>query len=97
MHIIDIANAVIYKRHGWAVADQFDDTIYDYSRDNLAEQNLNALSYILDELKDLCSGNSYTFTEDALEELEPYMEALEEYINDPYEDEDEEESEEEQN
>lgn len=96
MHIIDIANAVIYKNHGWAVAEQFDDTIYNYSRKNLQNQNLNALSYILDELKDLCSSNSDTFTEDALDEMQDYMEALEEYLNSANEDDDEDESEDEQ-
>ena len=96
MHIIDIANAVIYKNHGWAVAEQFDDTIYNYSRKNLQNQNINALSYILDELKDLCSKNSDTFTEDALDEMQDYMDALEEHLNSEDEDEDEDESEDEQ-
>lgn len=93
MHIIDIANAVIYKNHGWAVAEQFDDTIYNYSRKNLQNQNLNALSYILDELQDLCDKSDKTFTDDALEDLEDYMESLEEFLNNSDEDEDESEDE----
>jgi len=92
MHIIDIAHAVIYKNHGWAVAEQFDNTIYNYTRKNLERQNSNALSYILDELKDLCSRNSDTFTEGALDEMKDYIDTLEEYLNSEASDEDEDES-----
>ena len=76
MDIRDIALTVIYKEHGWAVADQFEMTWDDQSVNSFSEQNLNALEYIYTTISELA--HSDALTEDAIEELEEYLESMDE-------------------
>jgi hypothetical protein len=72
-----IAYDRIYSNHGWAVAEQFEDTFS--VGQSFDEQNINALKYIHESLKSLC--NSRVMDEYAQEELVSYMEDLMEHIN----------------
>jgi len=90
MHVFDVVSKVIYAEHGWAVAEQFDDTAGDPGA--FPQQNINALEYIKGTVKDLVIYGP--FDEDSTDELRDYLEDLEEYLNEPYggDDEDEKES-----
>ena len=64
----ELASAYIYRQHGWAVAEQFDSVYDDGSKENLSEQNLNALRYIEQALAELVE-DSDVLSEDAVEDL----------------------------
>ena len=72
----DILSALIYKEHGWAVSDQFDDTYSD--RDCFEEQNLNALDYIFDTVR--AALESELFSEDSEEDITVYLYDLSEHL-----------------
>lgn len=80
MTIIQIASDVVRAHHGWAVAEQFDDTVADTSEKNLCVQNLRALELILESIQDLI--DSRVFTKDAETELRSYVEEVSSYLND---------------
>ena len=71
MHIIDLCGLVkglITSAHGWAVADQFEDS---FNGESFEEQNSNALVYIKGAVQGLIS--SRLLSEDATEELQEYL------------------------
>ena len=77
MHVFEVTSKVIYAIHGWAVAEQFDDTCSD--TEAFDEQNTNALRYIQTTVKELVKYGP--FDEDATDELEQYLNELTEYLN----------------
>jgi len=82
MNIQSIAEAVVYKQHGWAVADQFVSTWENPTRSEFGACNENALEYIRKTIGGLLT--SGILEEDAMDELEEYLEAMEqaiEYMN----------------
>jgi hypothetical protein len=79
MYDIDLCILVksyINSYHGWAVADQFEDT---FNGEPFEDQNANALSYIKDSIEGLIS--SGLLAEDAQEELIEYRESLVVYLS----------------
>ncbi len=77
MHVFDVVSKVIYATHGWAVAEQFDDTAGNPSA--FKNMNLNALDLIKDTVKELAYDGP--FDEESIEELKEYLEDLEEFLN----------------
>ena len=53
MYTVDIVKAVVKSQHGWAVADQFENTFNDPTPDTFAEQNENALDYVKQTVEEL--------------------------------------------
>ena len=79
MHVIDLCGLVkslITSSHGWAVADQFEDT---FNGEPFEDQNANALSYIKDSIQGLIS--SGLLAEEAHWELIEYREGLVVYLS----------------
>jgi hypothetical protein len=76
MELKEILNAIIYKEHGWNVAGQFQDSYGD--RGSFGEQNINALSYILDTVREAL--DSSVFSDDAEVDIKAYLYDLEEYL-----------------
>ena len=76
MQLVDLVKAIISKQHGWAVAEQFEDT-FDGDED-FDSQNLSALRYILGTVTTLV--NSSLLNADAQGELSEYKNELEEYL-----------------
>lgn len=74
----DVASAFITSKHGWAVAEQFEDIYNDLSQQKLAEQNYNALKYIRQSIGDLV--NSGVLCEESREELIEVAEELTQYF-----------------
>ena len=77
INTLEIVKAFINSNHGWAVADQFENTFSDPSEENFSEQNINALNYILYTVKDLI--RSEVLSEDVTEELRDYYKVLNDY------------------
>lgn len=77
MHVFEVVSKVIYAQHGWAVAEQFDETCSD--RDTFEEQNFNALRLIRDTVKELVKFGP--FDEDSTDELEEYYNDLVQYMD----------------
>lgn len=75
MNIETIVTGVISNKHGWDVAEQFEDTWYNK---NFEEQNHNALTYIKDTVVDLI--NSDIFSEEVESELVDYLFKLKDYL-----------------
>jgi len=78
MHVFEVTSKVIYAIHGFAVAEQFDETYKDTS--TFEDQNTNALRYIQGTVNDLL--NRGPFDEDAEEELREYLVELIEFLKD---------------
>jgi len=77
MNAFKIAYDIINSRHGWSVAEQFEDT---YAKgQSFDEQNDNALKYILDELQQISKSN--VLNADAMADLAYYMENLKKYLS----------------
>ena len=70
-----LVEAFIAKKHGWAVAEQFLNT---YNGEAFEEQNMNALTYIEQTVRDVFRSN--LFNEEANDELEDYLTELREYL-----------------
>ena len=79
MDIQTIAEAIIYKQHGWAVAEQFETTWDDRSITTFGEQNETALEYIYGTISELIEGDS--LSEDAVDELEEYLGEMDNAMN----------------
>jgi len=77
MHVFDVVSKVIYAQHGWAVAEQFDDTCTDSSE--FENQNGTALHLIKRTVKELVYEGP--FDEDAIDELKDYYDDLVNYLN----------------
>jgi hypothetical protein len=76
MDLKEILNAIIYKEHGWAIAGQFHESYED--RDSFGKQNINALSYIFDTVREAL--DSSVFSEDAEVDMKVYLYDLEERL-----------------
>lgn len=76
MNVQEIVEAIISKKHGWAVAEQFTSTWEDPSIENIWEQNFNALNYIKGTIDNLAYFGDDIFTEDVIEELKDYLSKL---------------------
>ena len=79
MYEINLCNLVrsfINSYHGWAVADQFEDT---FNGESFEQQNGNALRYIKACVEDIISSN--ILSEEAQEELIEYREGLVIYLS----------------
>lgn len=66
---------IIENKHGWAVAEQFDDIL---KGEDLEEQNSNALRYILEVLERV-SGGEWEYWEGIIKE---YLEGIEQVSED---------------
>ena len=71
-----IIKAIINSEHGWAVAEQFEDTFHGES---FEEQNINALDYIKNCLKYNIM-KSDVFNNEAMEEIQEYYDELVKYL-----------------
>lgn len=79
MNINEIAEAIIYKQHGWAVAEQFEVTWDNQSIDSFTDQNSNALEYIRETILELT--HSDALTEYAIEDLHYYLKSMKEAMD----------------
>ena len=70
----ELVKAFINSLHGWAVADQFEDTFDPDGYTDFSAQNSNALKYIKDTVHSLI--NSDVLSEDSIEELQSYYDQL---------------------
>lgn len=78
MHVIDLCGLVkglITSAHGWAVADQFENT---FNGESFEEQNSNALVYIRSFIQGLLKSD--LLSDDAQEELQDYVDDLEDFL-----------------
>jgi hypothetical protein len=75
MQTVDVVKAVITAKHGWAVAEQFEDT---FNGESFEEQNYNALMYIRTTVENIL--RSEVLSEKAHDELFTYADDLEDYI-----------------
>lgn len=75
----ELVKAFINSHHGWAVADQFEDTFDPSGYTDFSAQNMNALRYIKDTVHSLI--NSDVLSEDSIEELQAYYDQLTEYLH----------------
>lgn len=78
MHVIDLCGLVkglITSAHGWAVADQFEDT---FNGEGFEKQNSNALVYIRSFIQGLLKSD--LLSDDAQEELQDYVDDLEDFL-----------------
>ena len=80
INLCDLVKAVINSRHGWAVADQFEDT---FNGESFEEQNTNALNYIRQTIKDLLE--SELLEGESENDLQDYADELEDYLATPSE------------
>ena len=79
MNVIDLCGLVkglITSSHGWAVADQFEDS---FNGEPFEEQNGNALAYIKSVIQGLIS--SRLLSEDATKELYEYLVDLKVFLS----------------
>lgn len=75
METVGLVKAVINSEHGWAVAEQFEDT---FNGETFEAQNHNALRYIKGVVEDIL--HSKILSEDAHDELHTYKENLDDYM-----------------
>lgn len=71
VQLVELVKGFINSHHGWAVADQFEDS---FEGEPLEEQNSNALVYIKACVEGILS--SGLLSEDAQEELQDYRDDL---------------------
>ena len=76
MYTSNLVKAVINDQHGWAVADQFEDT---FNGDPFEDQNYNALSYIHETITDLLGSD--LLSDSSNREIQEYLDKLDEYMN----------------
>jgi hypothetical protein len=76
MYTNTLVKAVINDQHGWAVADQFEDT---FNGDPFEDQNYNALSYIHETITDLLGSD--LLSDSSNREVQEYLDKLEAYMN----------------
>jgi hypothetical protein len=75
MNISDLVKTAIHFKHGWAVAEQFEDT---FNGESFEEQNYNALRYIQETIDVLLNGD--LLSEDAQDDLQLYADELMVYL-----------------
>lgn len=74
---VDLVKAFINSQHGWAVAEQFEETI---NQDiSFEEMNYNALKYIQQSVYALLKSD--VLSEDSESELNEYHDRLKDYLN----------------
>lgn len=76
METKEIIKSVINSKHGWAVADQFEDS---WDGEDFEKQNYNALKYIKGTIDAVL--RSKVFNEDTYDEIAYYQYKLNEYLN----------------
>lgn len=77
MTLNKIIKAIINNEHGWAIADQFEDTFI--GGEPFEQQNTNALRYIRNVIRYDILGNN-VFSDEAMNELREYYDKLAEYL-----------------
>lgn len=75
MQTVDLVKAVVNSEHGWAVAEQFEDT---FNGETFEAQNHNALRFIRGVVEEIL--HSKILSEDAHDELHEYRDNLEDYM-----------------
>jgi hypothetical protein len=83
MHVIDLCGLVkslITSSHGWAVADQFEDT---FNGESFEKQNGNALVYIRGNVRGIIKSD--LLNDSAQEDLQDYLDELEDFLAKPSE------------
>jgi hypothetical protein len=73
---LELVKGLINSHHGWAVADQFEDT---YNGESFEEQNHNALQYIHQILQELVE-DSDVLSDSAVDDLQSYLDELGIYL-----------------
>ena len=71
----EVVKAFINSHHGWAVADQFEDS---FNNGDFEKQNTNALEYIAEAVEDLIESNC--LSGDCNTELSYYLEDLNDFL-----------------
>lgn len=71
----EVVKAFINSHHGWAVAEQFEDS---FINGDFAEQNTNALEYIAEAVEDLIKSNC--LSDGCNTELSSYLEDLNDFL-----------------
>lgn len=71
----EVVKAFIDSHHGWAVAEQFEDS---FINGDFAEQNTNALEYIAEAVEDLIESNC--LSDGCNTELSSYLEDLNDFL-----------------
>ena len=79
MELTDLVKAAISIKHGWAVADQFEDTFGRSGEEEFEDQNRNALKYIQQTIEELLEAE--LLEPHAEMEMEEYLEELSEYLD----------------
>lgn len=71
----EIVKAFINSHHGWAVAEQFEDS---FNNGDFESQNTNALEYIAEAVEDLIESNC--LSDGCNTELSSYLEDLNDFL-----------------
>ena len=71
----EVVKAFIDSHHGWAVAEQFEDS---FINGDFAEQNTNALAYIAEAVESLIKSNC--LSDGCNTELSSYLEELNDFL-----------------
>jgi len=79
MNIQLIAEAIIYKKHGWEVAKQFEITWYNRGVVTFGEQNEIALNHIYEILSELIESD--LLDQNAIDELEEYLDKMDDAMD----------------
>lgn len=74
MTSVEFVKAIINTQHGWAVADQFEDTFENPSPSNFNEKNQNALDLIKETIEDLFDSN--LLSDGLVDELSYYLDCM---------------------
>jgi hypothetical protein len=75
-----LVKALINSQHGWAVADQFEDTFEGNNlMDDFERQNINALNYIKYTIEELMEGD--VLSDESFDELASYHKVLANYLH----------------
>ena len=75
-----LVKALINSQHGWAVADQFEDTFEGNNlMDDFERQNINALNYIKYTIEELMEGD--VLSDESFDELASYHKVLANFLH----------------
>ena len=75
---LELVKGFINSHHGWAVADQFEDSYDGEYYYNFGMQNHNALQYIHEILQELVESD--VLSDSALDDLKTYLDYLKTYL-----------------
>lgn len=76
LSLVDLVGSFINAKDGWAVAEQFEATFG--QGESFEDQNGNALRYVRSSVSSLI--HSDLLNEDSVEELQDYLDKLDEYL-----------------